>query len=73
MMSSPFSLEVSAAYVRERYLRDAEAYRLSRLAEGSSRALRGPLVYRVRVRLAAALYALAIRLYPGAAEPVTNG
>jgi hypothetical protein len=74
MMSSPFNLEVSVAYMRESYMRDAEAYRLSRLlARPTRRGPRQPLAYRVRVQLATWLYALALRLSPGAPERATNG
>ena len=74
MMSSPFALEVSVAYVRETYLREADAYRVSRqLARAAARSTREPLAYRVRLQLAAWLYALALRLAPGAPEPATNG
>jgi hypothetical protein len=74
MMSSPFNFEVSVAYVRERYMREAEAYRLSgQLARPTRSGPRQQLAYRVRFRLATWLYALALRLSPGAPEPATNG
>jgi hypothetical protein len=64
-MHVPLELEIHTSWHREALLREAEAERLAQAATSASPP-------RLRTRLAAALYALALRLDPSATIPVID-